>query len=280
MAITVNTNMQAMRIQQNLSNATDRMDTAMERMSSGSRINQAKDDAAGFAVATSLKTIISGSQVASNNVAMGNDVLSTVEGTLDVVERNLARIRDLTEQAANGTYSEGDLSAIASEVQARLDQIDALANSASFNGKKLLDNSQSLGITLQVGTSSSDSLQLSGSIFQSINITGIKTDLAASITAGVSSTIAGYLDSVDSVLNDVVTRITDIGAFENRLEAVLDGLEVQMTNMSSALSTIQDADVAKESSAYVQAQILQSASATLLVQANSAPQIALTLIQG
>ena len=280
MAITVNTNMQAMRIQQNLSNATDRMDTAMERMSSGSRINQAKDDAAGFAVATSLKTIISGSQVASNNVAMGNDVLSTVEGTLDVVERNLARIRDLTEQAANGTYSEGDLSAIASEVQARLDQIDALANSASFNGKKLLDNSQSLGITLQVGTSSSDSLQLSGSIFQSINITGIKTDLAASITAGVSSTIAGYLDSVDSVLNDVVTRITDIGAFENRLEAVLDGLEVQMTNMSSALSTIQDADVAKESSAYVQEQILQSASATLLVQANSAPQIALTLIQG
>ena len=280
MAITVNTNMQAMRIQQNLSNATDRMDTAMERMSSGSRINQAKDDAAGFAVSAKLEMTISGSKVASSNVKMGNDLLSTAEGTLDVINANLMRIRDLTEQAANGTYEGFDLNAIASEVQARLDQIDVLANSVSFNGKKLLDNSQSLGVTLQVGTSSSDSLQLSGSIFQSINISGIQTDLAAAITAGVSSTIAGFLDSVDAVLSNVTERITDIGAFENRLEAVTDGLSVQITNLASALSTIKDADVAEESSAYVQAQILQSASATLLVQANSAPQIALTLIQG
>jgi len=280
MSITVNTNMQALRIQHNLSTATDQMNTAMERMSSGSKINSAKDDAAGYAVSSKLSGIISGSKVASDNVAIGNDLLSTTEGTLDVIEENLQRVRDLTEQAANGTYSSDDLAAIAAEVNARLNQIDSLADSTSFNGKKLLNGDCSKGITLQVGTEASDSLKLSGGIFSSINLEKIDTELGQKITAGVSSEISAFLDTIDSIISDVTTRVTDIGAAANQLEAVSDGLEVQQTNLSSALSTIRDADVAEESASYVQAQILQSASATLLVQANSAPQIALTLIQG
>ena len=280
MSITVNTNMQALRIQQNLTGATDKMNTAMERMSSGSRINKAADDAAGYAVSTTLSKTISSSKVASDNVAIGGDLLATAEGTLDVISSNLQRIRDLTEQAANGTYSDDDLSAIAAEVQARLDQVEDLADSTSFNGKKLLDGSCSTGISLQIGTESGDTLQLSGTIFEEVDIDAIDTELHNAITAGNTGTISNFLTSVDTVLDDVTSRITKIGAASNQLSAVGDGLEVQQTNLSSALSTIKDADVAEESASYVQQQILQSASATLLVQANSAPQIALTLIQG
>ena len=104
--------------------------------------------------------------------------------------------------------------------------------------------------------------------------------MANTITAGNTQNISAYLDRVDAVVVDVIERLTDLGAASNRLESIGDTLEVQNTNMTSALSTIKDADIAEESAKYVQQQILQSASATLLTQANSAPQIALTLIQG
>lgn len=286
MGITVNTNMQALRIQQNFDNATKRMNTSMERMSSGSKINSAKDDAAGLAVSTTLKNTISSSKVASDNVNIGSDMLSSVEGTLNVISENLGRIRDLTEQASNGTYSTDDLTAIASEVEKRIDMIDKLANSTSFNGIKLLDGSATAGITLQIGTGSDatvDQLNLESSIFASINLSAIDdptTGLAATMRLGVSTDTAVFLDDIDVNVKDLTTRITAIGAAQNQLSAVADGLTVQQQNLTSALSTIKDADIAEESAAYVQQQILQSASASLLIQANSAPQIALTLIKG
>jgi len=169
MGITVNTNMQALRIQHNLDSATAKMNTSMERMSSGSKINSAKDDAAGLAVSTKLKNTISSSKVASDNVHIGSDLLSSVEGSLDVISANLSRIRDLTEQASTGTYSSDDLSAIAAEVTKRISAIDNLAKSTSFNGINLLDGSATGGIAVQIGTSaaSTDSLTLESSIFAS-----------------------------------------------------------------------------------------------------------------
>lgn len=286
MGITVNTNMQALRIQQNFDAATKRMNTSMERMSSGSKINSAKDDAAGLAVSTTLKNTISSSKVASDNVHIGSDTLSSVEGTLNVISENLGRIRDLTEQASNGTYSTDDLTAIASEVTKRIDMIDKLAKSTSFNGIKLLDGSATGGITIQIGTGSSatvDQLNLDSSIFASVDMSAVNdptTGLAATIKLGVSTNTAGFLTKIDNTVKNLTNRITAIGAAQNQLAAVADGLTVQQQNLTSALSTIKDADIAAESAAYVQQQILQSASASLLIQANSAPQIALTLIKG
>lgn len=289
MGITVNTNMQAMRIQHNLDSATSKMNTAMERMASGSRINTAKDDAAGLAVSTTLSNIISSSKVASDNVAIGNDLLSTAEGTLDVISENLGRIRDLTEQAANGTYSSDDLAAISAEVDKRLTEIGNLAKSSSFNGISLLNGTAS--VTLQIGTGTStttDQLSLDSSIFSdvsavlttnSLTTAGLVNDIKT-VGSSHSSTLATDLGKIDKAVADITGRITSIGAAQNQLQAVSDGLTVQQTNLSSALSTIKDADVAEESASYVQQQILQSASASLLVQANSAPQIALTLIKG
>jgi len=289
MSITVNTNMQALRIQGNLANATDRMNMAMERMASGSRINSAKDDAAGLAVATGLQTIISSSRIASDNVAIGSNLLDTAEGTLNVITSNLQRINDLITEAANGTYSSSDLEAIAEEVQARVTQIQNLATSATFNDVKLFGDSAgaaSSGITLQVGTKSSDTINLDSSIFTAVDSSTLNgLDKLASVifhgnSAGAPSAISALLDSVGSMIASITSRETKIGAAQNKLEAVADGLKVQQTNLKAAKSTIMDADVAEESANYVAAQILQSASATLLVQANSAPQIALTLIQG
>jgi len=287
MSITVNTNMQAIRIQGNLNSATTKMNTAMERMSSGYRINRAKDDAAGFAVSATFSKNISGAAIAKNNVAMGNDLLATAEGSLGVVQANLERIRDLTEQAANGTYSTDDLEGIATEVTARLEQIHHQQEHTTFNGKDLLNGSQSDGIQLQVGSEAGNTYTLSGDIFKDIDTnaytpfaTGGSSDLAAAIRGGNPSTISGLLADIDTAITNVIERTTKIGAASNRLDALSEGLDVQKTNMTSALSTVKDADIAEESAKYVQQQILQSASATLLTQANSAPQIALTLIQG
>ncbi|MCQ2789719.1 MAG: flagellin FliC [bacterium] len=280
MSITVNTNMQALKVQHNLNGATSKMNTAMERMSSGYKINKAKDDAAGFAVAATLGKTISGGKIAKSNVSMGDDLLQTAEGSLNVVKSNLERIRDLTEQAANGTYSKDDLLGISKEVDARLAQIKNIAETTAFNGKKLLKGDLTDGVDLQIGTEAGQTLNLNSSIFASVDMDATLGNLKNIITGGVTSDISNQLTAIDTEITGIINRITDIGAASNRLESIGDTLEVQNTNMTSALSTIKDADIAEESATYVQQQILQSASATLLTQANSAPQIALTLIQG
>ena len=279
MSITVNTNMSALRIQNNLSTATNNMNTAMERMSSGSKINSAKDDAAGYAVAKTLSKAVSGTKVASNNVAVGNDLLSTTEGVLEVVASNLQRIRDLAEQASNGTYTSADRTKIKAEIDARMSEISSLTTNATFNGKTLF-KSGATDITIQSGTTKADNVVLDKSIFGKVTTSVLSGSISAAITAGTYGALSGLLDKLDTAITGITTRITDIGAAQNKLEAVSDALTVQKTNLSSALSTIKDADVAEESASYVQSQILQSASATLLTQANSAPQIALTLIKG
>jgi flagellin len=291
MSITVNTNMQALRIQDNLSSATSSMNTAMERMSSGSKINSAKDDAAGLAVSTGLTTTISGSKIASDNAAIGSNLLDTTEGTLDVITSNLQRISDLVTEAANGTYSDSDKEAISLEVTARVAEVKNLAASSTFNGISLFGDTTktgaaSVGVTLQVGTTASDTINLDSSIFQAIDSVQLKglDSLSSTIfnagSGGSASDIGALLTKVSTMTDAITSRITSIGAAQNKLEAVSDGLDVQTTNLTAARSTILDADVAEESASYVASQILQSASATLLVQANSAPQIALTLIKG
>ncbi len=168
MAITVNTNIPSLVAQKCLNNASTKMNTAMERLSTGLRINSAKDDAAGSAVATKLDYKISSLSVAQDNAQMGTSMLQTTEGTLDVIQSNMQRIRDLTEQAANGTYGEDAMTAVKSEVAARLKEITRMSNTAEFNGKKVLDGSCG-DINLQVGIESNDDsiIKLDSAIFSS-----------------------------------------------------------------------------------------------------------------
>ena len=157
MAIIVNTNITALKTQKNLNSATNSLNSALERMSTGLRINKAGDDAAGLYVATGLNTQIRGSKVAQDNVATGNNVLSTMEGDLDVILDNLNRIRDLAVQAANSIYDESAMAAMKDEVQQRLDEIDRISLASNFNGLQLLAGEGTLaeqGLRLQVGANS------------------------------------------------------------------------------------------------------------------------------
>ena len=218
--------------------------------------------------------------------------MDTAEGTLDVITTNLQRISDLVTEAANGTYSNSDKQAISEEVQDRVTEIKHLAADSTFNGVSLFGDTTAgtgaavAGVTLQVGTVSADTINLDSSIFAAVDSTtlaGLDT-LATTIynagTGGATSSIGALVPTVTTMTDNIVGRVTKIGADQNQLQAVAEGLSVQQINLTAARSTTTDADVAQESANYVSSQILQNASATLLVQENSAPQIALTLIKG
>ena len=282
MALTINTNLGSLIVQRNLADATAALNQSIERMTTGFKINSAGDDAAGYAVATKMDTQLSSISVAQDNVAIGSSLLSTTESNYDLIVTHLQRIRDLTEEAANGTYGQDSIDAIKAEVTARWAEIDRISDSTEFNGIKLLDGSAG-AINLQIGIDSTANSQLAldAALFDDAS--------AQELTGVAQNTFLGYftvggtnydtaLDAIDAALDEVTSRQTNIGAIQNRLDSAADALDVQYSNVTSSLSTIKDADVAAESSEYIKAQILQQASASLLSTANQTPSIALNLI--
>ena len=178
-SITINTNLASLTAQRNLSRSTTGMNTAMERLTTGYRINSGKDDAAGSAVSNLMEAQISGYDVAESNAEMGLSLLDTAEGVLNIVGDYMQRIRDLTEQAANGTYGTDSLQAIRTEVQQRMLEINRLCDVIDFNGIKLLDGTSiaasGAGLNLQVGnnTGTANVINLDASLFQSAKITAL-----------------------------------------------------------------------------------------------------------
>src|SRR5574344_39045 len=296
MAVVVNTNTTSLQVQKNLNAATSSMNTAMERMSTGLKINSAKDDAAGMAVSAGLEKMIGASGIAQSNSEMCSNMLTVTEGNLEVMRSNLLRIRDLYEQAGNDTYGSTARSAITEEVRSRFQEIDRLAKAADFNGIKLLDGAGAFatsGARLQVGTDSngSSAITLDKSIFakagiSSLGITGLTGLTSNGISAATTANLkldtaagaAGVLASIDTAIDNIVTRQTKIGAAQNRLSSAVEAAQVQEINLTASNSQIKDADIAEESSAFVKAQILQQSSASLLSQANQIPAVALSLV--
>lgn len=284
MAIIVNTNMSAIKTQTNLNKATSSLNKALERMSTGLKINSAKDDAAGMFVATNLAKQISGSKIAQSNVATGANVLSTVEGDMDVILDNLNRIRDLTVQASNGVYDADSQKAMSDEVAARMEEIDRVALASNFNGLKLLNGDlKDKGMRLQVGANANadaNMIKVDGSVFESKKSADLGLKTAADTAAAFNNPTkaAEYLDTIDSAIGKVTTAKSTIGAVQNRLDAASDSLITTIENASAAKSTIMDADVAEESAEFTKQQILRQTSATLLVQANALPSLAISLI--
>lgn len=287
MTISINTNIPSLTAQKSLNQSTSKMNTAMERLSTGYRINSSKDDAAGMAVSGKLNYKISSLDVAHDNGQMGASMLDTTEGVYDLIKSNLQRIRDLTEQAANGTYGSDSLKAIKSEVCARLNEISRIANSTEFNGQYLMNGSIKDDINLQVGIQNDEQsiIKLDKSLFDTatatalINIPAGKTVEQLCDEVYVNDTKAReFLDKLDTAINDVTERTTTIGGVQQRIISAMDASEVMKTSMTSAVSLIQDADIAEESSNYVRQQILQQTSASMLATANQAPSIALQLL--
>lgn len=280
MAITINTNIASLIVQKNLQDATNGMNSAIERMTTGLKINKASDDAAGMAVATRMESKLSSAAVANSNAQIGSSMLTTAEGNLDLISEHLQRVRDLTEQAANGTYGTDAMIAIKTEVASRLDEIDRLVGNAEFNGKKLLDGTTS-SINLQVGTGSTanDYITIEGIFESATSASLVGVDGAGSAAKYADDSSArGFLTEIDKAIDKVTERKTKIGAYQNRVSSAVDALEVQVENLTSSVSTIKDADIATESSNYIKNQILQQAAASLLTTANQTPSIALNLV--
>ena len=294
MAITVNTNIPSLTAQKALNNATSKMNTAMERMSTGLKINSSKDDAAGLAVSSNLDYKVSSLKVAQSNAQMGSSMLDTTEGVMSTISDNLVRIRDLTEQAANGTYGDDAMKAIKTEVNARLDEISRLANSSEFNGKILFNGDKAKGgigddIKLQVGITSDENtstIKLEKEIFAKATASSLIGDFKGKkVTKEVcdeaytnDENARAFLTNIDSAIENVTSRMTEIGGKQQRIISAMTAAGVMETNLTSASSLIKDADIAEESSNYVKQQILQQTSASLLATANQAPSIAMNLV--
>lgn len=295
MTITVNTNMASLTAQNSLNKSTTKMNTAMERMTTGYRINSSKDDAAGMAVANKLNYKVSSLKVAQDNGQMGASMLETAEGVLGVMKDNLVRIRDLTEQAANGTYGTDAMTAIKTEVKARLDEITRMAQSSEFNGRILFNGKEGgieKDINLQVGITheTTSTIQLDKDIFARATASTLFANAAAATKSQLDpiakldevykndESARKFLADIDNVLANVTDRTTKIGGNQQRILSAIESAGVMETNLTSSASLIQDADIAEESSNYIKQQILQQTSASLLATANQAPSIAMNLI--
>ena len=301
MAIVVNTNLSSLKTQNNLNASTNALGVSLERMSTGYKINSAKDDAAGLYVATGLETQIRGSKVAQDNIETGNNVLQTVESDLDNILDNLNRIRDLASQAANSVYDEDAMNAMYEEVQSRIAEIERVSLASNFNGLELLSGNGTLstqGLRLQVGANAgaaANSITIPGAIFSEINADtlggGAETNAGSTVTDAdtvatgaekaflAATAAASYIAVLDKAIDTISSNKSTIGAVMNRLEAAAESLVTTIENTTAAKSTIMDADIAEESANYTQQQILQQTSAALLVQANQLPSLALNLIQ-
>jgi len=322
MAVVIKTNLESMIVQKNLSLATNSLNSAIERMSTGYRINHASDNAANYSISNDLVTKLGSLDIVADNASMGKDLLSTAEDNYNLLTSHLQRIRDLTEQAANGTYGSVSLKAIQAEIKSRLEEISRVAMNAEYNDIKLMSDGTMFtnGADIQVGLDASPEsvINLSSSLFADATVSGLFKDNSAFLAivnaanggeapsklnsydgyTAISAAFAGLkkvgtkwviqtetgkkpkdtLAAIDAAMSNISSRVTTLGAAQNRVDSAISSLEVQTRNLTSSLSTIRDADVAKESSAYIQAQILQQASATLLATANQAPSIALSLI--
>ncbi len=287
MSIVVNTNISSLMVQRSLQGATGGINKSLERLSTGYQINKAADDAAGLTISESLKAQARGSNVAWQNAQTGVNLLQTAEADLSIIQENLQRVRDLTVQAANGTYGSQERTAMSSEVEQRVSEISRIANSSAFNSVKLL-NGDNTDLTLQIGANfvagqaSLNTLNI-GSPLASATATalGLKSSSDSQYLANFftsSSSAASFLTNLDSAITQVSSNRSTIGSYQNRLESTMKSLQIKRENMLASESRIRDVDVAQEAASLTRNQILQQASASLLAQANQAPSIALSLI--
>lgn len=281
MALVVNTNATSSLVQRNLAKANAAVNSSIERLATGYKINKAADNAAGLAIAQTFKTQSSGTLIAEENAQHGVNLLQTADGDLGTIHENLQRVRDLVLQASNDTYSASERAMITSEVTARVEEINRVANASKFSNINLLNGSSS-NITLQVGANSGADSQLNigGALIKS-TATALNANFTASaITTALASasTANAFIANVDAAITKVSNARSSIGTYQNRLSSTLDSLSVRYENMSSSLSTIQDTDIASETANLTKAQILQQISSSLLSTANQNPSIVLNLL--
>ena len=297
MAITVSSNLSSLVAQVNVNKANSNLNKTLQQLSSGTRINSAKDDAAGLSISVGFATQISGSKKAMDNIQDGLNLLNSAESGMNVTYEHLARIRDLCVQVANGIYSTMNRSVILEEIKQRIEDIDTQAKAMNFNGVKLLDGSIS-ELILQVGAGSeptTNALDVGPALPDSTvdrTGTGSGLDIYLKVTTGAlpdaswtniadwdHDAIIDYMDKIDVAINNIVSKRSSLGAYMSRLEGTYDNLNTTYNNLTESNSRIVDLDYAQASSDMIKNQILQQVSTSVLAQANTVPQMALQLLQ-
>ncbi len=274
MALVINTNVAALNAQRNLSHSQHALNRSMQRLSSGLRINSAKDDAAGLAISDRMTSQIRGLNQAARNANDGISMAQTAEGALQETGNLLQRMRELSVQAANDTNTQADRSSINAEFQQLAAEIDRIANTTSFNNQTLLSGgfSNTSAAVFHVGANANQVISLD---------IGAATTGALSIGTLTVST-RSHANSSITALDQAISRVDvlrgDLGAVMNRLEATISNLSNVAENITASRSRIVDADIAHETSAMTKNNILQQAGVSVLTQANQTPQLALSLL--
>ena len=269
----INTNVSALRAQNGTRMANDQLKTAMERLSSGKRINSAKDDAAGLAIASSMTSQIRGMAQAVRNSNDAMSMAQTADGALDEVTNMLQRIRELAVQSASGTYGASDRTNLQTEVTALAAQIASIKTNTKFNNVALFDGTagSSGNVTVQTGSSSSDTI--------TVDFTNLDLSTAASISVSSAANATTALGTVDTLLTAVTTKRANLGASQSRLVSVVNNLASNITNLTDARSRIEDADFSAETTNLAKSQVLAQASTAMLAQANQSANYVLSLIR-
>ncbi|MDI1258558.1 flagellin [Aquabacterium sp.] len=281
MASIINTNLNSLNAQRNTSTSQMSLATSMQRLSSGLRVNSAKDDAAGLAIAERMSAQIKGMNVAARNANDGISLAQTAEGALGKVGESLQRMRELAVQARNATNSDGDKDSLDKEFQQLSKEIQRVLGGTTFNGKAII-GSDADTLTFQVGANTTDN--------DIIEVTTTDMTGDASITAVTDATVvidsttdvaglATVIDDIDAAIDRVNTERAVFGATQNRFDSVISNLQVSVENQTAAKSRIMDADFATETANLSRAQILQQAGNAMIAQANQLPQQVLSLLR-
>ncbi len=277
MAQTINTNVISLNAQRNLNTSSASLATTVQRLSSGLRINSAKDDAAGLAISQRMTAQINGLTVASRNANDGISLAQTAEGALASIGDNLQRIRELAVQAANGSNTTIDKASIQKEVESLTAEIDRVTNNTKFNGTALFTaGAAATSFQIGAGSSADDAIEISSLDLSSTALSGVASLSVTSTTAGSGATV---LDTIDDMLNDVNDKRAELGAVQNRFTSVISNLSTNVENLSASRGRITDADYATETANLTKAQILQQAGTAMLAQANSLPNTVLSLLK-
>jgi flagellin len=273
----INTNVSALRAQ-NSSRVANRMQaTAMERLSSGKRINSAKDDAAGLAVATRMQAASRGFTQAIRNANDGMSLAQTADSAAGSISDILIRMRELAMQASTGTLSDDDRALVQKEVDALILQIDDVVDQTTFNGNKLLNGDAATGFDIQTGIESGQTVKITIADLGSATGTALAGVSAIDVSDAAGAT--GALAVLDSAIDNVAGERANLGAQLNRLESAVDNLTSRVTNLDESRSRIEDTDFSAESTKLAAAGILAQASTAMLAQANQSQQGVMNLLR-
>lgn len=278
----INTNVMSLNSQRHLNGTQRSMSTSLERLSSGLRINSAKDDAAGLAVAEGMTSKIRGVNVAIRNSNDGISLAQTGESALGQITNNMQRIRELAVQSANGTLGDTERSHLQKEVDQLTQEISRIVQTTEFNGKNLFASAGNVAI--QIGANKGETIQLTNSVLTSLGVFNANLTASGQINIGTSADAANVLATATGAagitkdIDSVVAARATMGAVQNRFESVIATLSSYSENMQAARSRITDTDFAAETAELTRTQILQQAGTAMVAQANSVPQGVLSLL--